>query len=142
MSLKSDIEKLAETISRFEKLLVRGSLPDHPVIHERDDGSEDEERFKQDFGCTVAEAESRGVVSFLVRTNFRNPNIKTSPLPSRPPLADRPVVIADDDPPQAGEFIPADAPVVIHDLLADSLLRQARDMAARSDKERAKEAEK
>lgn len=81
-------------------------------------------------------------MSFLVRTNFRNPNIETSPLPSRPPLADRPIVIADDDPPQAGELIPVDAPVVIHDLLADSLLRQARDMAALSDNERAKDAEK
>jgi hypothetical protein len=130
VSLKGDIEKLTETIRGMEKLLVRGTLPDYPVIRQRVNGSHDEERFVRDYGCTIGEARQRGAVAFIVLTNFHSPTVEVSPLPALLVRVDRPAVIADDDGLVIAE--PAPKPVsgqVEGDPLVETLLRQARDMA-------------
>lgn len=73
MSLKRDIEQLAETIRELQRMLVRGSLPEYPILHERSDGTEDVERFVVKYGCTPEQALERGAVMLVVMRHFGAP---------------------------------------------------------------------
>lgn len=74
MSLKRDIDQLAETIRELQRTLIRGALPEHPVLHERCDGTEDVERFLADYGCTPEQALERGAVMLVVMRHFSSPH--------------------------------------------------------------------
>jgi hypothetical protein len=71
--LKRDIEQLGETIRELQRMLVRGSLPDYPILHERSDGTEDVERFAVKYGCTPEQALERGAVMLVVMRHFGAP---------------------------------------------------------------------
>jgi hypothetical protein len=141
VSREKEVEKLAEMLRGFERMLVKGALPEMPVIRQRVDGTDDAERFLADYGCTVEQAGTRGATAFIVRTNFRSPTVevqhgpftrtRSDYFPPEPPKAPKPVALSEDDEPA-----PADDP------LTELLLRQACDMARMRDAARAKDAGK
>jgi hypothetical protein len=148
VSRESEIDKLTEVIRSFERMLVKGALPDMPIIRQLDDGSDDNERFLKDYGCTIAQASERGATSFIVRTNFRNPHVelqrgpfareRSDYFPPPTPQAPKPATLSDEDAADALKVAPDAEPAP--DSLVDSLLSHARDMAALRDKQRAKNA--
>jgi hypothetical protein len=74
LSLKRDIDQLAETIRELQRILARGALPEYPVLHERSDGTEDVERFVAKYGCTPEQALERGAVMIVVIRHFGTPH--------------------------------------------------------------------
>lgn len=137
MSRARDVDKLVETIRSIERLLIREGLPDQPVLYELDDGSEDIERFKRDYGCTPDEALERGATHIVMRINFNNPaNIQPREAYAKP-VDPNYVPVRVNDAPKAGEYIAADEPVVIEkDPLVAALLSQACDNADSRDEAR------
>jgi hypothetical protein len=96
--LKRDIEQLTETIRELQRALIRGALPEHPVLHERCDGTEDVERFVVDYGCTPEQALERGALMLVVMRHFCVPHSTADDRPLGRTLAE----------PRRGDNVPSD----------------------------------
>jgi hypothetical protein len=140
VSVEKDVSDLKLLMRSIEKLVLKGRMPDQPVLYENADGSEDMERFAATYGCTPDEALERGATHIVLRVNFADlVNVTPREVYARPV---DPNYISSPPAQPAAEAIPTGEPVTINDPLVDTLVSQARDTAAASDAARAKHAEK